>query len=1039
MTAEATEEIMNLAGEWQLELDGVPAGSITLPSTVTESGYGAINEREERQFLTERHTFTGRALYRREFEVKGREGKRVLFSMERSRVTETFVNGVPAGRRDLLTSTQTLDITELVREGRNTIAVAVDNTLEGLPRQAILESHMASVHTQTNWNGIVGRIELRIEPEIYPERIRIEPDAAGRRIRIRIKVFSGREGAARIRLSVRQPQYSRAALAEVEETLTGGSGSYEYLLEGKVDSRTPLWSEFDPQLTFAEVTLETEGTVQHRRIPFGLRDYRVSDDRRHFAVNGQNVFLRSEANCAVFPLTGYAPMEEAAWDRLFDVYKSYGINYVRFHSWCPPEAAFRSADRKGLYLQPELSAWTFHMFEKDADYEYYGREARAILDQYGNHPSLVALTCGNELRSGNRARMSEFCRALRRYDPTRLYAEGSNAWYGEAGVNPDADFVLAQGNYGEKWRGAFAGNQGFINDEPPAEMHTYSEALRGVDKPVISFEVGQFQVYPDYRETAKYTGALEARNLKAYRREMEAKGLAGKDHAFHLASGRLSLACYREEIEAAMRTPELAGISLLGLQDFPGQGTALVGMIDAFGDPKEFAPPEEFRRFCSPVTPLLQFRRKTFYGGEKERLTVLVHNFGAEDLAEPMELTVKDPEGHTVWEQHWPLVQAPQGALSTIAEAELTLPPCGEPETLEATVRIGEWSNGYELYVYPESVLTEEEEARFVESIDSQALARLCAGEDLILLPAADPPAVPESFPASYIPDFWCWYMFRRRDSSGTMGLTMDPENGLLQRFPSADHTDARWWHLLHGSRAAVLTGTGIAPIIGMIDNLQRNETLAMVYGVRVGKGRLLICTFNTENRREPSVAAFVRALAEYAVSADFAPAKSLSVQELRRLVPGTRRAVTDGEAEAEAGYRSKEAGNVLCDDASVWDTAGLSDPGEAWITLRLQEARRVDTLQILFAKSSAYTGEGDPYSLPGEVTAEYLEEDAWRPVQESFRQDLSCSDWNLIHFAPVTTGGIRVRFPRSRKESVNVMAIAEEEKPFAVARIRLF
>lgn len=1039
MRAYDEERSMDLSGEWRLSLDGAPAGVITLPSTVTESGYGAVNERQERLFLSERHTFTGRALYEREIEVSGIAGKRVLFSMERSRVTETFVNGISAGGRDLLTSAQTMDITALVREGRNTIAVAVDNTMDRVPQEAVAESHMATAHTQTNWNGIVGRIELRLEPEVYPESIRIYPDAAKGRIRVRTKVFSGREEPVRIRLRVRQPQYGAAVLAEGEYTLTGGSGSYEYMLEGEVDRRTPLWSEFDPQMTFVEITLETEDTVQKRRVPFGLRDYKVSEDHHHFAVNGKNIFVRSEANCAVFPLTGYAPMDEAAWDRLFDVYKAYGINYVRCHSWCPPDAAFRSADKKGLYIQPELSAWTFHMFEKDADYDYYGREARAILDQYGNHPSLVALTCGNELRSGNRARMGAFCRALRQYDPTRLYAEGSNAWYGEAGVNPDADFVLAQGNYAQKWRGAFAGNAGFINDEPPSETHTYSEALRGMEKPVISFEVGQFQVYPDYREIAKYTGVLEARNLKAFRRDMEEKGLAGKDSLFHRASGRLSMACYREEIEAAMRTPELAGFSLLGLQDFSGQGTALVGMIDAFGDPKEFAPPEEFRRFCSPVTPLLKFGRKTFYGGERERFTVLVHNFGAEDLQETVEWTVRDDSGRIVKEKRWPSAQVPQGELCVIGEEEVTLPACEKPRTLVATVRIGERSNAYELYVYPQRELTAEEASRFVETVDAEALARLEKGESLILLPPAEPWAVPESFPASYIPDFWCWYMFRRRDASGTMGLTMDPDNALLQRFPSADHTDARWWHLLRGSRAAVLTGTGILPIIGMTDNLQRNETLAMVYGVRVGGGKLLVCTFCMENRKEPSVAAFAGALADYAASADFAPERSITAGELHRLVPGARRAVTEEEATAEAGYRSGSAGKVLREDAAVWDTAGIPDPKDAWITLRLHEERVVDTLQIVFGKSSAYDGEKGRYSLPGDVTAEYLTEEGWRPVQVSFRQELSCSEWNLIHFAPVATGGIRIRFCREPKEDVKVMAIAEEEKPFAVARIRLF
>lgn len=1033
------EEVVDLCGEWKLELDGKPVGKIRLPSTVTESGYGEINEKRERLFLSERRTFTGRAVYERTFELKGLEGKRVLFSMERSRITETVVNGIPAGTRDLLTSEQTLDITDLVKVGTNTIAVVVDNTLKNVPKDAILGSHMATVHTQTNWNGIVGAIELRIEPEIYLERIRIYPNAEKKEICIRTRIFSGRREAVPVKLSVRQPQYGSDVLASGEYVLAGGSGFYEYMLEGAVDQRTPLWSEFHPQMTSVEITLEAEGVILHRTIPFGLRDYKVSDDRHHFAVNGKNIFIRSEANCAVFPLTGYAPMDEDSWDRLFDVYKSYGVNYVRCHSWCPPEAAFRSADKKGLYIQPELCEWTFHTFEKDAEYDYYSREARAILDQYGNHPSLVALTCGNELRSDNRARMSEFCRQMRLYDPTRLYAEGSNTWYGEAGYNPDSDFILAQGNYGSAWRGAFAGNRGFINDEPPGEEHEFSASVSGIDKPIVSFEVGQFQVYPDYREIEKYTGVLEARNLMEYQSDLAAKGLAGRDHEFHIRSGKLAMQCYREEIEAVMRTPEMAGISLLGLQDFSGQGTALVGMIDAFGDPKEFASPEEFRRFFGSVTPLLKFGRRTFRSKDKETFTVLVHNFGESDLTEDAEVSVIDSSGKTVFKKIWNSWNIPQGGLCEIAEIELEFEPYEKPETLTASVRVGTFSNSYELYVYPGVQLTEKEKALFVGEVDSEVLSKLVSGETFILVPTAEPQAVPESFPASYISDFWCWYMFRKWDSSGTMGLTMDPDSKIFKSFPSSDHTDPRWWHLLHGGRAAVLTETGISPIIGMIDNLQRNHTLAMVYGVKVGKGKLLVCTFHTEDRKEPSVAAFVKSLAEYAVSEDFNPEKSVSPAELHRLVPGARRAVTGKEAVAAAGYRSESAVNVLKEDESVWSTAGLSDKKAAWIEVQLHEARTVDTLQIEFSGADVYDTGGIAYDLPGRVDALYLEGKEWKPVRESFRTDVSSGSWNMIHFEPVTTMAIRISFGEDEMESVNVAAISEDEKPFAVTRIGIF
>ena len=72
-------------------------------------------------------------------------------------------------------------------------------------------------------------------------------------------------------------------------------------------------------------------------------------------------------------------------------------------------------------------------------------------------------------------------------------------------------------------------------------------------------------------------------------------------HDFFWASGKLAVLLYREEIEMALRTPELAGFQLLDLQDFPGQGTALVGLLNAFMESKGLITPEAFRQFNNDV------------------------------------------------------------------------------------------------------------------------------------------------------------------------------------------------------------------------------------------------------------------------------------------------------------------------------------------------------------------------------------------------------------------------------------------------------
>jgi len=62
-------------------------------------------------------------------------------------------------------------------------------------------------------------------------------------------------------------------------------------------------------------------------------------------------------------------------------------------------------------------------------------------------------------------------------------------------------------------------------------------------------------------------------------------------------------------MEAALRTKNLAGFQLLDLQDYPGKGTALVGILDAFMDNKKLISKEQWNQSCNDVVLLLEFPR----------------------------------------------------------------------------------------------------------------------------------------------------------------------------------------------------------------------------------------------------------------------------------------------------------------------------------------------------------------------------------------------------------------------------------------------
>ena len=76
-----------------------------------------------------------------------------------------------------------------------------------------------------------------------------------------------------------------------------------------------------------------------------MREFKVKDSR--FEINGRPIFLRGTLECAIFPRTGYPSTSTKEWTRIFSTIKAHGLNHVRFHSWCPPEAAFIAADKVG--------------------------------------------------------------------------------------------------------------------------------------------------------------------------------------------------------------------------------------------------------------------------------------------------------------------------------------------------------------------------------------------------------------------------------------------------------------------------------------------------------------------------------------------------------------------------------------------------------------------------------------------------------------------------------------------------------------------
>ena len=790
-----------VTGEWGLCLD--PAGvmtvdslfgeradslfadTIVLPGTTDLAGKGiaAVEPQYglpvETGRLTRRHSFVGKAWYRKKVVAPyvWREKDLALY-LERTKATKLYLDGVLVDSCNDVSTPQLYNLGKL-RPGVHTITLCVDNG-GGVPPQVIRSSHLYSDDTQTNWNGVIGRIE------------------------------------------------------------------------------------FGPMETFSEKLPVAE-----------MPRLEVVDGR--FVAGGNPVFLRGKHDACVFPLTGHTPMDKASWINYFRRCKEYGINHVRFHSWCPPEAAFLAADELGIYLQPELPFWG--TLEGEELLAFLRKEGLNIVRTYGHHPSFAMFSLGNELW-GEKAVMQELVAAFREAAPQILYTNGTNAFLGWQGYVDGMDFFAtcrtrgeAYGEFNTHVRSSFAFcdamDGGILNHFYPGTTRNFGEALEGVPMPVISHETGQFQSYPDYAQIDKYTGPLAPYNLMEFRRRLDMAGMADQAAAFHRASLRWAFQLYKADVEMCLRTPGLGGFQLLDIQDYPGQGSAYVGILDAFMDAKGDIDPAEWRQFCSELVPLAEFDKYCWSEDEVFQAHVKVANYTGEDLL----------EGESEYEIIRPVAELLDGVK---APARIDLPLAVRTAGYEGV-------NSWPIWVYPADNKPDKRGITIVRNLDKAALAALEAGKKVLLMPSDTTNTVGGLFET----DYWNYRMFKgicesngKPVSPGTLGILTDPSHPVFREFPTEEHTDWQWFPVLKASRPMILDALrGYKPIVQVIDNVERNHRLGLLFEFAVGNGSLLVCCSDLESTLEyPEGRQFYKAVLDYMRSDEFHPTVALRPDRLVRL-----------------------------------------------------------------------------------------------------------------------------------------------------------
>lgn len=922
----AFAQTLTLAGNWRFQLDREDAGinqrwfeqklggEIELPGSLSELGVGddittntvwtgSIVDRswfDGPEYENYRQTgnvkvpfwlqpekyYVGAAWFQRDIEIpKNWKGRRVVLALERPHwETRVWLDQKLLGTNLSLSTPHDYEL-GLPTPGSHTLTIRLDN-------RRIVDigenSHAISDHTQGNWNGIVGKIRLRATPTTWIENLQAYPHLTAKSVTVKgtIGNASGRAGHGKIQITC-------AGVKQMLETAwRKNGGSFE--TEFKLGPDAKAWDEFSPNLYTLSVRLDNGAEAD---TTFGLRE--ISTDGTEFVINGRKAFFRGTLECCIFPKTGHPPTEIGEWKRIFHTAKAYGLNLIRFHSYCPPEAAFQAADELGMYCQVE-TCWA-NMSTSLGDGKPVDRwvydETDRILKNYGNHPSFILMPYGNEPGGGNAgAWLADYVSHYKNLDPRRLWTSGSG-WPQLA----ENQFHIMPDPRIQHWGEALNSR---INSRAPETTTDYRDYISSRGVPVISHEIGQWCVYPNFDEMRKYTGQLKPKNFEIFRGRLQANGMGKLAKQFLAASGKLQTLCYKEDIESALRTKGMGGFELLDLHDFPGQGTALVGVLDPFWEEKGYVTAAEYSRFCNATVPLARLARRVFTTDETLSAQIEAAHYGAAPLrAASTTWKLVADNGKILAGGKLGIRDIPIGNTTPLGIIQANLKNAKTPARYKLVVAIQSTSNGskpvendWDIWIYPAPAALDLPKGVLISSrFDDQAEKYLQSGGDLLL--TLPPKSIrnfddaPVKFGFSSI--FWntAW---TKRQAPTTLGILCDPKHPALAEFPTEFHANWQWWHIIHGAGALRLDGLprGMEPIVRVIDDWVTARPLGLVIEARAGKGRIVVCGFDlTRDLSSDAVSRQMRqSLLRYMAGKSFNPKMEISSEQLRTLLTSGQR-----------------------------------------------------------------------------------------------------------------------------------------------------
>ncbi|MCB9210516.1 MAG: beta-galactosidase [Ignavibacteriales bacterium] len=911
---------IDISGTWQFKIDSLDVGvsekwyaqnfneTVNLPGSMAENGKGEnislktkwtgdiIDSsffklpqyekfRDRNNFkvpfwLQPKKHYQGTAWYKREFEIPSDWANQPIeIFLERCHWESTvWIDDIMIGSENSLSTAHRYSVKNL-SFGKHYITVRIDNRVNDVNPGK--NSHSISDHTQSNWNGIVGEMSITKKSNVKIDQVIISTNLSEKKIVVEtiLKNETSDELNGKLKFSIKSKIGETFEKKEVEVTV---QPHIDIILTEINYSNLSLWDEFSPNVYEISTELIGDNFNDYKNENFGLRKIEV--DGTQFKVNSNLTFLRGTLECAIFPKTGYPPTEEKEWERIFKVAKSFGLNHIRFHSWCPPEAAFNAADKIGMYLQIECASWANQGATigdgKPID-NYIYKEGDKILKEYGNHPSFCFLLYGNEPAGENKDKyLNELVSYWKMKDNRRLYA-GASGWP-ELEEN---DFISLPDPRIQAWG---SGLNSIINSEPPKSDFNWNKIVQSKSKPILSHEIGQWCVYPNFKEMSKYDGVLYPKNFEIFQSFLDENNLSDLADDFLYASGKLQTLCYKADIEAALRSKNMGGFQLLDLHDFPGQGTALVGVLDPFWEEKGYVTAEEYNKFCNSTVPLAKFQKFIFTSDENLNVPIEVAHFGPKPLENIIPTwKILDSQNNEVANGILNSTNIQIGNNIEIGNINYSLSSLKSPAMYKLEISIDKFKNSWDFWVYPNSnPFKENSDIKIVQEINDEILSYIENGGKAVITPKKGSIQNEKGgdIAVGFSSIFWntAW---THNQAPHTLGILCDPNHPMIKEFPTQSFSNYQWWDAMSHSNAILLNalGNNIKPVVRIIDDWFKARSLGLIIEAKVGKGKIILTGIdlleNIDNRLEAKQ--LLNSILNYMDSNSFSPEQEIKSENL--------------------------------------------------------------------------------------------------------------------------------------------------------------